>query len=65
MSMLVAESRHPVLPGLLSPLRGHADHVAERTTPVTGGRLPDAPTIVTPSKLEVDWRDAGVDGPGR
>jgi len=64
-STLVADCRRSVLPGLLSPLRGHADHVAGRATPVTEGRPPDAPTIVTPSKLGVDWRDAGVDGPGR
>jgi len=35
-SSLVAESRRPVLPGLLSPLRGHADHVARQSPPSPG-----------------------------
>jgi len=29
------------------------------------GRAADAPTVVAPSELGVDWRDAGVDGSGR
>jgi hypothetical protein len=37
----------------------------QTSTPVTGDGPPDAPTIVTPSKPGVDWRDAGVDGPDR
>jgi hypothetical protein len=35
-STLLADWRRPVLPGLLSPLRGHADHVARRAPPSPG-----------------------------
>jgi len=61
---LVSEHRRPVLPGLLSPLRGHVDAVVGQQ-PRRRGMAADAPTVVAPSKLEVDWRDAGVDGAGR